>query len=442
MNINNVPLLPALVKRAKDAARAVKDGIHVVIQSVTESTLTHLLDLKHFEVTGYGIERDKSGDIVHLICRLTIEVGICPHCQSVSSHIKQYKQRCVRDQDLWGKRTFLHFQLRRFECPECGLRFTEELAAIGWRRRQTKRFEQLVYQQCLHSSKKETAVQFHLSYTSVVGIFKRWAKRQQAASPRLAVRILGMDEIALKKRHKQYVLVLSDLERRYVLAVLPSREQKTLLAWLQTLTTAEKRRIRVVSMDMWRPYRSFVEQHLPQAAIVADRFHVMKHLNEQLSKARRQLQRQADEETKAALKGCRWLLVRNRDALTAEESQQLQLALSADEQLRQAYLLKEEFRLIFDRIRDRQQARRFLMAWVFKVQHTNNRYLLAFVKTLRHWWQQILNYFDERITNGFVEGINRAIRAIIWRAYGFRNFDNFKLQILAELGFSRQHTIW
>jgi transposase len=53
-----------------------------------------------------------------------------------------------------------------------------------------------------------------------------------------------------------------------------------------------------------------------------------------------------------------------------------------------------------------------------------------------------LNYFDERITNGFVEGINRAIRAIIWRAYGFRNFDNFKLQILAELGFSRQHTIW
>ena len=59
-----------------------------------------------------------------------------------------------------------------------------------------------------------------------------------------------------------------------------------------------------------------------------------------------------------------------------------------------------------------------------------------------NWWQQILNYFDERITNGFVEGINRAIRAIIWRACGFRNFDNFKLQILAELGFSRQHTFW
>jgi transposase len=251
-----------------------------------------------------------------------------------------------------------------------------------------------------------------------------------------------MDEIALKKRHKQYVLVLSDLERRYVLAVLPTREQQTFIAWLQTLSAAEKRAIRVVSMDMWRPYRAVVERYLPQAAIVADRFHVMKQLNEQLTKARRQIQQKANETTKAALKGSRWLLVRDRCSLTSQQEQQLQLALAADADLRTAYLLKEEFRLIFERIRDQQQARRFLMAWIFKVQQTNNRYLLAFVKTLPNWWQQILNYFDERITNGFVEGINRAIRAIIWRACGFRNFDNFKLQILAELGFSRQHTFW
>ena len=443
MNINNVPLLPALVHRAKDAARAVKDGVHVVVNQVRDNLLTQLLDLQHFAVTGYAVEEDKSGAIVHLFCQLTMEVGICPHCQMVSCDIKQYKQRCVRDHDLWGKRTFLHFQVRRFDCPACGLRFTEELAAIGWRRRQTKRFEQRVYQQCLSSSKKETAAQFQLSQTTVAGIFKRWAKRQQrAAANQPSVRVLGMDEIALKKRHKQYVLVLSDLERRYVLAVLPTREQQTLIAWLQTLSAAEKRAIRVVSMDMWRPYRAVVERYLPQAAIVADRFHVMKQLNEQLTKARRQIQQKADETTKAALKGSRWLLVRDRSSLTSQQEQQLQLALAADADLCTAYLLKEEFRLIFERIRDQEQARRFLMAWIFKVQQTNNRYLLAFVKTLRNWWQQILNYFDERITNGFVEGINRAIRAIIWRACGFRNFDNFKLQILAELGFSRQHTFW
>lgn len=441
MNINNVPLLPALVKRAKDAARVVKDGVHVAIHQVTGNVLTHLLDLLHFEVTGYAIEKERTGDIVHLFCRLTVEVGICPHCQTVSGQIKQYKERCVRDHDICGKRTFLHFRVRRFECPDCGLRFTEELATIGWRRRQTKRFEQLVYQQCLCSSKKETAEQFQLSQTTVAGIFMRWARRR-AASERRPVHVLGMDEIALKKRHKQYVLILSDLERHYILAVLPTREQKTLIAWLQSLSAVEKRAIRVVSIDMWRPYRSVVERYLPHADIVADRFHVMKQLNEQLTKARRQIQRQADADTKEALKGSRWLLVRTRDSLTEEQDRQLQIALTADADLRRAYLLKEEFRLIFESLDDRERARRFLMAWVFKVQQTNNRYLLVFVKTLHNWWQQILNYFDERITNGFVEGINRAIRAIIWRACGFRNFDNFKLQILAELGFTRQHTIW
>ena len=443
MNINNVPLLPALVKRAKDAARCVKDGVHVIIHQVTDNTLTHLLNLLHFQVTAYAVEQEKTGDILHLFCQLSIEVGICPQCQRVSSAIKQYKERCVRDQELWGKRTFLHFRIRRFECPDCGLCFTEELSSIGWRRRQTKRFEQAVYQQCLTSSKKATAAQFQLSQTTVQGIFKRWAKKQQqSSSKRPRLRVLGMDEIALKKRHKQYVLVLSNLEQRYILAVLPTREQKTLIVWLQTLSPAEKRAIEVVSMDMWRPYRSVVEQYLPQADIVADRFHVMKQLNEQLTKARRQIQRKADKDSKEALKGSRWLLVRNRNTLTDEQENMLHGALTADADLRTAYLLKEEFALIFERIHDRERARRFLMAWVFKVQQTNNRYLLAFVKTLRNWWQQILNYFDERITNGFVEGMNRVIRAIIWRACGFRNFDNFKLQILAELGLPRQHIIW
>ena len=160
----------------------------------------------------------------------------------------------------------------------------------------------------------------------------------------------------------------------------------------------------------------------------------MKQLNDQLSKARRKIQRDADETTKDALKGCRWLLVRNRDSLSEAQRQQLQVALDADSLLRQAYLLKEEFRLIFERIHDQDRARRFLDAWMLKVEFTGNKYLLGFVKTLRNWFKQILNYFDKRITNGFVEGMNRAIRLVISRAFGYRNFDNFKLQILAQHG--------
>lgn len=160
----------------------------------------------------------------------------------------------------------------------------------------------------------------------------------------------------------------------------------------------------------------------------------MKQLNDQLAEARRQIQRNADEETNAALKGCRWLLVRNRDSLSEQQRQQLQIALEADADLRQAYQLKEEFRLIFERIHDQTRARRFLDAWMLKVQFSGNKYLIDFVKTLRNWFQQILNYFDARITNGFVEGMNRAIRLVISRAFGYRNLNNFRLQILAQHG--------
>lgn len=432
--MESVKLLPALVKRAKDAAQSVKRSVGLAIAYVQEKTLTQLLDLAHFEVYGYALEQDREQDIMHLYCQLTVEAAVCPCCKSISVEVKAAQARCVRDLDWSGKRTFLHFAIRRFDCPACGHRFTEELRTVAWRRHQTVRFEAAVYQRCLESSKSAVAKACHLSYSTVDAIFKRYARRQERRSQLGTVRILGMDEIAIQKRHQQYALVLSDLERRCVLAVLPSREQRELDCWFATLSPEQQAAIRVVSMDMWRPYRSFVERALPHARIVADRFHVMKQLNEQLSKARRQIQRTTDDQTKERLKGCRWLLVRNRTELSPEEQTKLQQLLDTDAQLRAAYLFKEEFRLIFEKLHDREQARRFLNAWMLKVRYSHNKYLLDFVQTLTNWFEQILNYFDQRITNGFVEGMNRAIRFIISRAFGFRNFDNFRLQVLAQQG--------
>lgn len=423
-----------IVKRVKDASRVVKQKKIIPIKAVKDELASELLGLPHFAVKGYGIEADGEKEILHAHCELTVEAAVCPCCQGISTEVKNKKERCVRDLDAWERRVFVHFAIRRFECPECGHRFYEKLKAVSPQRRQTCRFEEEVYRRCRESSKKAVAEALYLGYSTVNGIFKRLAKRKQASQQKGLVRVLGMDEIALKKRHKQFALVLSDLERRHVIAVLPSREQSAIKEWFDTLSDEQVKAIRVVSMDMWRPYRSFVEQHISHARIVADRFHVMKQLNDQLTKARRQIQRNADDQTQEALKGSRWLLVTNRDELSDKQSQQLLDVLQADPQLRDAYLLKEEFRRIFEKIQDEQKARRFLEAWILKVQATHNKYLQKFIGTLRNWFDQILAYFDRRISNGFVEGMNRAIRFIISRAFGFRNFDNFRLQVLAQHG--------
>ncbi|MGB0389044.1 MAG: ISL3 family transposase, partial [Ardenticatenaceae bacterium] len=134
------------------------------------------------------------------------------------------------------------------------------------------------------------------------------------------------------------------------------------------------------------------------------------------------------------LKGCRWIILKPRRNLSAKEEAKLQKILDAFPELRTVYLLKEQFRTIGDKIKDKKRAERFLKVWVYEARATGIRYLRKFAKTLQNWWEEFLNYFDEGITQGFVEGMNRAIRGIINRAFGFRNFENFRLQVLAEHG--------
>ena len=121
-------------------------------------------------------------------------------------------------------------------------------------------------------SKNKVSQQFHLNDSTVRGIFKRWAKRQRQGKQFGLVRVLGIDEISLKKRHKQFAVVISDLEQHCVLAVLSDRKKATLEKWVATLSKEQRAAIKTVSMDMWGPYRHFCKQHLPKARRVADRW--------------------------------------------------------------------------------------------------------------------------------------------------------------------------
>ncbi len=106
--METVRQLPAIVKRAKDAARAVKRQMVEVIRVVQDAALTRLLDLPHFAVEGYAVEAAAEQDIVHLDCRLTVAAAVCPLCQGITTAVKEHKERCVRDLDLFAKRTFVH----------------------------------------------------------------------------------------------------------------------------------------------------------------------------------------------------------------------------------------------------------------------------------------------------------------------------------------------
>jgi transposase len=239
-----------------------------------------------------------------------------------------------------------------------------------------------------------------------------------------------VDEIASCKGHGQYKLVISAPELGIVLDLLRDRHKESLEAWFDQRGVAWCAQVEVCCADMWDAYHSAAATKLPNAAQVVDRFHVMKNLTDALSKARRTLQKQASDSVKEQLKGSRWLLLKNRETLSDEEQQQLALVLDASPELKTCYELKEEFRHWFNQPQTRAEADQRLTAWIAKTQATGLKSLLAFTNTLHNWRERILNYFDGRQSNGFAEGVNLKIKLVHRRAFGYRNFEFFRLPIL------------
>jgi transposase len=241
---------------------------------------------------------------------------------------------------------------------------------------------------------------------------------------------LCLDEIAPHKGHGNYKLIISAPELGLILDVLADRRKETLEAWLDERGTAWCAAVEACCADMWDAYHLAAHAKLPNAKVVVDRFHLMKNLNDALTTARRTLQKQAATETKARLKGSRWLLVKNAKMLTAEERHTLQQVLDASPELQRSYQLKEEFRQLLDETTDSKTAAVALDTWLEKVRLTSLKSLLAFTNTVQNWRCAILNYFDTHLTNGFAEGVNLKIKLLIRQAFGYRNFSSLRLHIL------------
>lgn len=425
-------LLSAPKPNRRDAARAVKQGANLVIEQVSIGTLSTLLGLPGMIVTGYAREKQNEQEFLHIFCEHEHDVAICPHCNEVTQAVHERTERCVRHLDIWGKRTFVHFPARRFDCEPCGNSFMEELPWLESQRRESMAYELYVYGQCQHADIAAVAKWEGLHPETVRLIFLRWAKRTVQQQQPGRVHCLGIDELALHKGHRDFVMILSDLERHCVLDVLEERSQEALEHWLRDLGEGARKAIRVVAMDMWGPYRGVIKAKLPWAEIVADRFHVTKHLNDAITKIRCGLQDKADKSDNELLKGTRWILVKHREELKPADEAKLQAVLAAFPTLRKAYLLKERFRTLSDKIKDRKRAERFLRVWVYEAQASGLPQLLKFVKTLQNWWEEFLNYFNEGFTSAVVEGLNNAIRGIIRRAYGYHLFENFRLHVMVE----------
>ena len=232
--------------------------------------------------------------------------------------------------------------------------------------------------------------------------------------------------------------MIVDHDNRRVLEVLENREKATVLAYLERAKREGLlAHVEEVTTDMWDAYVAAAREAFgSQVAITIDRYHVMENLQACLTAARRELQRQLPAAKRAQLKGSRWLWLTNPENLTTAQRHELQGLKQQFPQLGQLADQREAFRAIFNdqTIRSPAEGRKQLQAWLERVQALGVAGLQRFCTTLHNWLDQIANYFRSRGSNGRTEGLNHGLRAILWRAFGMANFQNFRLRVLQCFG--------
>jgi transposase len=254
------------------------------------------------------------------------------------------------------------------------------------------RYEQYVYRLCRENTISFVSQFENLEYDATEGIYYRQVSEKVFTHK--DIEILGIDGISTKKRHKDFVLIISDIGNKRVIEVLENRLKESLDKYFDDMPQEIKCKIKQVSIDMWSPYRDSVIEKLPHVEIVVDRFHVMKNLNDCLTNTRREICRESSKEDKLKLKDCRWILVKNCEDLTQEEQERLNMVYETSPELKQAHVLKEDFRRIFEEECDREKASKSLEDWVNRVTESGLRGLEKFLITLSNWKDSILNYFN------------------------------------------------
>jgi transposase len=322
-------------------------------------------------------------------------------------------------------------QVRRVECRRCGKVKQERLKFLADNPFYTKRFAYYVGRRCRDSTIKHVAEELKLDWHAVKELEKQYMRAQLARAGTPAPQVIGLDEISVRKRHV-YRIVVSDLLRgRAIWFGGKDRSEESLQQFYDWLGKKKAQRIRLAVMDMWKPFRNATALNAPQAAILFDKFHILRHLGEALDKVRKSEYARLTGKQRRFIKGQKYTLLAHRENLSLEGRQALKTLLAANKRLHTAYLLKESFGQLWDYQREG-WARRFFDNWRASLKWQRLEPYQRFVEMIERHWDGIAAYCkpENKVALGFVEGLNNKIRVIQRRAYGLRDEEYLRLKIL------------
>jgi len=324
--------------------------------------------------------------------------------------------------------------VRRIACQRCGQVKRERLDFLADNPRYTKRFAYYIGNRCRSATVQDIANELGLAWHTVKELEKQYLREQLRRAGTPGPKVIGIDELSIRKRHT-YRIVVSDLVRmRPIWFGGEDRSEASMdrfFAWLGPKKTAG---IRLAVMDMWKAFRNSTERHAPQAHVLFDKFHVLRHLGTALDTVRKSEYARLSDNDRRFIKGQKYTLLAHRENLTLEGRKSLRLLLAANKRLNTAYLLKESFGQLWD-YQSEAWARRFFENWRASLKWQRLKPYEKFAEMIDRHWDGIAAYCkpENKVALGFVEGLNNKIRVIQRRAYGLRDEEYLRLKVLTTM---------
>lgn len=353
----------------------------------------------------------------------------CPHCAGERLRIKDTFYRTIKNSPLRGKYSLLEVKCHKYLCRTCGRYFNTRLPGVKLWSRCTELLKKSVFTAYNSGlSCTDIAIQSKICFASVERYYHQMCMHQASHwKNRECPRVLGIDEHRFTRK-QGFLTTFCDLEKSRVFDIAKGKSAHDLREFLQGLKGRQK--VKVVCIDMNSGYRKLVREWFPNARIVSDRFHVIRLINQYFSEVCKSLEEADLAHGRGKL--MRLLLMR-RDRLTALQQDRVSSYLSAKPAIAALYEFMHELGdLLRIKERNARGCRKYIAALLDKIAELRESPFAALKtlgKTLSAWKEEVARMFRYTKNNGITEGFHRKMKLIQRRAYGFRNFENYRLRV-------------
>jgi len=380
------------------------------------------------KITGQSVHGDNADSAMIRLAPDLRYRPLCHHCQSPASTVHSNgHSRFIRDLNMAKAEVWLQVEYRKVWCDNCNGVRVEHLSFANASKRVTDRLARYIHDLCKMLTVHDVAEHLDLNPKTIKAIDKSFLEKSFGWTDCHDLRVLAIDEIALRKGHN-YMTVVMDYFSGRVVWMGEGRSKETLDSFFAEMTNRRKEAIEAVAMDMWEPYINRVKHHCPNANIVFDFFHVVQAFGRVIDKVRREEYLKANEQDRKVLKGSRYLLLKNEENLTDKQQSRLKDVLELNSTLNMLYVLKDHLKLIYY-CNDRQKAKKTLDDWCEMAGQIEHPSVKGFIRRLRFFEYGILNHADYPIGTSKLEGVNNKIKVIKRKAYGFHDSEYFALKV-------------